>query len=68
MGPTPRSATLAEAREANVVEFRGRTLLPLDDALGRLKDQISEVTRSALRRCLVRRDISRLRRNEEGGR
>lgn len=41
MGPTrPRSATLAEAEEAIVVEFRRRTLLPLDDVLGCLRETI----------------------------
>src|SRR5215210_1800230 len=35
MGPKrPRSTTLTEAEEAIVVEFRRRTLLPLDDVLG----------------------------------
>jgi hypothetical protein len=29
-----------------IVEFRQRTLLPLDDALGCLKDTISKLTRS----------------------
>ena len=35
MGPRrPRSTVLTEAEEAIVVEFRRRTLLPLDDVLG----------------------------------
>ena len=35
MGPRrPRSSVLTEAEEAIVVEFRRRTLLPLDDVLG----------------------------------
>ena len=35
MGPTaPRSTVLTPAEEAMVVEFRRRTLLPLDDVLG----------------------------------
>lgn len=50
----PRGTTLAKAKEAVIVEFRRRTLLPLDDVLGCLKDQIPEPTRSALHRCLVR--------------
>ena len=80
MGPKPRStiaqrspggstgeagARLTEAEEAIIVEFRRRILLPLDDVLGCLKDQIPKLMRSALHRCLVRHDISRLPRDEE---
>lgn len=43
-----------------VVEFRRRTLLPLDDVLGCLKDTIPKLTRSSLHRCLARHGISRL--------
>src|SRR3954462_10333843 len=51
MGPTrPRSTTLTEAEEAIVVEFRRRTLLPLDDVLGCLRESIPKLTRSALHR------------------
>ena len=50
--------TLSE--EAMVVEFRRRTLLPLDDVLGCLKDSIPKLTRSSLHRCLERHGISRL--------
>src|SRR5919112_389398 len=62
MGPRrrPRSTVLAEAEEAIVVEFRRRTLLPLDDVLGCLRETIPRLTRSALHRCLVRHGISRL--------
>ena len=39
MGPTrPRSTALTEAEEAIVVAFRRRTLLPLDDVLGCLRE------------------------------
>lgn len=66
MGPSrPHSSTLTEAEEAIVVEFRRRTLLPLDDVLGSLRDTIPGLSRSALHRCLVRHGISRLPRNEE---
>src|SRR5215210_4818247 len=66
MGPTrPRSTTLTEAEEAIVVEFRRRTLLPLDDVLGCLRESIPKLTRNALHRCLVRHGISRLPKNEE---
>src|SRR5215218_8520275 len=53
MGPhRPRSTVLTEAEEAVVVEFRRRTLLPLDDVLGCLRESIPRLTRSALHRCL----------------
>jgi transposase InsO family protein len=66
MGPRrPRSSVLTEAEEALVVEFRRRTLLPLDDVLGCLRDAIPKLTRSALHRCLRRHGISRLPRDEE---
>jgi transposase InsO family protein len=66
MGPRrPRSSVLTEAEEAVVVEFRRRTLLPLDDVLGCLRESIPRLTRSALHRCLVRHGISRLPRGEE---
>jgi transposase-like protein len=61
MGPkTPRSTVLTSAEEAIVVAFRQKTLLPLDDVLGCLKDTIPNLSRSALHRCLQRHGISRL--------
>ena len=66
MGPArPRSSVLSEAEEAIVVEFRRRTLLPLDDVLGCLRESIPRLTRSALHRCLVRHGISRLPQGDE---
>jgi transposase InsO family protein len=66
MGPRqPRSTVLTEAEEAIVVEFRRRTLLPLDDVLGCLRETIPRLSRSALHRCLVRHGISRLPEGEE---
>src|SRR5215210_2821774 len=66
MGPSrPRSTVLTEAEEAIVVEFRRRTLLPLDDVLGCLREAIPTLSRSALHRCLQRHGISRLPRDEE---
>ena len=41
MGPrSPRSTVLTLIEEAMIVEFRRRTLLPLDDVRGCLKDSI----------------------------
>src|ERR671911_1756658 len=66
MGPRrPRSSVLTEAEEAIVVESRRRTLLPLDDVLGCLRESIPSLSRSALHRCLVRHGISRLPQDEE---
>ena len=61
MGPrSPRSTVLTLIEEAMIVEFRRRTLLPLDDVMGCLKDSIPNLTRSSLHRCLERHGISRL--------
>jgi transposase InsO family protein len=66
MGPSrPRSSVLTEAEEAIVVEFRRRTLLPLDDVLGCLRESIPRLTRSGLHRCLQRHGVSRLPRGNE---
>jgi transposase-like protein len=66
MGPArPRSTVLTEAEEAIVVESRRRTLLPLDDLLGCLRETIPGLSRSALHRRLARHGISRLPRDEE---
>src|SRR3954466_3496047 len=66
MGPRrPRSTVLTEAEEAIVVEFRRRTLLPLDDVLGCLRESIPTLSRSALHRCLVRHGLSRLPKDPE---
>src|ERR687886_884582 len=66
MGPRqPRSSVLTEAEEAVVVEFRRRTLLPLDDVLGCLRETIPKLSRSALHRCLQRHGISRLPQGDE---
>lgn len=53
MGPkVPKSTVLPPAKEAIVVAFLQKTLLPLDDVLGCLRDTISNLSRSALHRCL----------------
>jgi len=76
MGPSsPHSTVLTLAEEAMVIEFRRRTLLPLDDVrrssrndvLGCLRDSISKLTRSSLHRCLERHGISRLPENLDKG-
>ena len=60
MVPKPKSTVLTPAEEAIIVEFRHRTLLPLDDVLGCLKGTIPNLSRSALHRGLQRHGISRL--------
>lgn len=68
MGPTePHSTVLTPVEEAIIVEFRRRTLLPLDDVLGCLRDTIPNLSRSALHRCLQRHGISRLPQGEQVG-
>jgi len=67
MGPkAPKSTVLTPAEEAIVVAFRQKTLLPLDDVLGCLRDTIPNLSRSALHRCLQRHGISRLPKEEAG--
>jgi len=58
-GAQPKSTVLMPAEEA-IVAFRQKTLLPLDDVLGCMKDSIPHLSRSALHRCLQRHGISRL--------
>jgi transposase-like protein len=60
MGPKkPTSTVLTPAEEAIVVAFRQKTLPPLDDVLGCLKEAIPNLSRSALHRCLQRAMASR---------
>ena len=66
MGPrSPRSTVLTLIEEAMIVEFRRRTLLPLDEVMGCLKGSIPSLTRSSLHRCLERHGISRLPDSQE---
>lgn len=55
MGPRLRRSTvLPPLEETIVVEFRRRSLLPPDAVLGRLRETIPTLSRSALHRCLQR--------------
>jgi len=61
MGPKqPKSTVLITEDEAMIVAFRRYTLLPLDDCLYALQENIPHLTRSSLHRCLQRHSISRL--------
>ncbi len=65
MGPkVPRSTVLTPLEEAVIVAVRQKTMLPLDDVLGCLRDTIPNLSRSALHRCLQRHGISQLPREE----
>jgi hypothetical protein len=59
--PLPCSALRPEPQDCAEVApaFRQKTLLPLDDVLGCLRDTIPNLNRSALHRCLQRHGISR---------
>ena len=49
MGPAkPESTVLSPAEESAIVEFRRRTLLPLDDVMGCLLESIPKLSRSSL--------------------
>jgi hypothetical protein len=56
----PRSTVLTSAEEAVVVEFRRRTLLPLDDMLGCLRDTIPTSAAALCTAALQRHGVSRL--------
>ncbi|PJG57548.1 hypothetical protein CUC53_17500 [Aeromonas cavernicola] len=51
--------SLTGGEEYMVGEFRRRTLLPLDDSLGHLREALPQLTRRALHRCLIRHGISK---------
>ena len=58
MGPSaPHGTVLGPQEEAMVVDRR-RTLLPLDDVPGCLRDTIPTPTRSSLHRCLERHGVA----------
>jgi len=61
MGPkVPRSTVLSVDEETLVIEFRRRTLLPLDDCLYALQATIPHLTRSSLHRLFQRHGINRV--------
>ena len=66
MGPKdPHSTVLTREEEAICVAFRKHSLLPLDDCLFALKEQIPHLSRSSLHRLFQRNGISKLPENEE---
>ena len=66
MGPKdPHSTVLTREEEAICVAFRKHSLLPLDDCLFALKEQIPHLSRSSLHRLFQRNGISNLPENEE---
>ena len=62
---TPRVRSELQASKETTGNLARRTLLPLDDVFGCLKDGIPKLTRSSLHRCLVRHGISRLPETED---
>lgn len=60
MGARKTRTVLSELEEEVIVEFRKKTLLPLDDVYIALEDSIKYLTRSNLHRCFQRHGISRL--------
>ena len=61
MGPTtPHSTVLSADEETLIVEFRRRTLLPLNDCLYALQATVPHLTRSSLHRLLQRHGMNRL--------
>lgn len=66
MGPKdPHSTVLTREEEAICVAFRKHSLLPLDDCLYALREQIPHLSRSSLHRLFQRNGISKLPENEE---
>ena len=66
MGPKdPHSTVLTREEEAICVAFRKHSLLPLDDCLFALREQIPHLSRSSLHRLFQRNGISKLPENEE---
>ncbi len=55
---------LHPAEKAAILKCRRGTLLPLDAIIGCLKDTITNLSRSALHRCLLHHRISRLPANK----
>jgi transposase len=56
----PKSTLLTPDQDAQIVECRRETLLPLDKLLSVLRPRIPDLSRSALHRCLKRHGISRV--------
>ena len=66
MGPKdPHSTVLTREEEAICIAFRKHSLLPSDDCLFALREQIPHLSRSSLHRLFQRNGISKLPENEE---
>jgi transposase-like protein len=64
-GPTQPKSALSETQQQVVCEFRRVSKLPLDDVYIALKDQIPELSRSNLHRCLKRNGLNVLPKEKE---
>jgi hypothetical protein len=66
MGPkVARSTVLSKEEEAACIVFRRHSLLPLDDCLYALQENIPNLTRSSLHRLFQRHGIGRLPKLDE---
>ncbi|MCX4187384.1 IS481 family transposase [Methylophaga sp. OBS4] len=65
MGAKMSRSVLSATDEAIICEFRRQTRLPLDDCYDVLKEQIPQLSRSNLHRCLQRHGLSRLPKEEQ---
>lgn len=65
-GPAQPKSALSETQQQVICEFRRVSKLPLDDVYIALKDQIPELSRSNLHRCLKRNGLNVLPKEEEG--
>ena len=63
-GPIQPKSALSETQQQVVCEFRRVSKLPLDDVYIALKDQIPELSRSNLHRCLKRNGLNVLPKEE----
>ena len=60
-----RSTVLSEKEEEMIVKVRVLSKRPLDDLLSVLQDEIPNLTRSSLHRCLKRHGVSVLEKEEQ---
>lgn len=67
-GPTQPKSALSSTQQQVICEFRRISKLPLDDVYVALKDQIPELSRSNLHRCLKRNGLNVLPKEETQGR
>ena len=65
MGPKNPRSTVLSCEEEAILTFRKHSLLPLDDCLYALREQMPHLSRSSLHRLFQRNGISKLPENDE---